>query len=181
MTKQATVTKSKPAAKAAPAKGKEAPAVKTAPAKTAPAKTEKPAKAAAPVGPALKTRIAPKGATLHVATDTARPDVGKLLAAHTHAALTVLGMLQPARPSANRAAVSTVMGARAVKYHVGKGNFEVTESGIRLTSAGYSSMTARVADGKVDVASANAFMDMLIDGKVEGTTLPKDAVYPVRF
>lgn len=176
MTKQTTVTKSKPAAKAAPVKKQEA-AVKTAPAKSA-AKTA-PAQSKTT---ALKNRIAPKGSTLHVATDGARPEVGKLLAAHTHAALTVLGMLQPTRPAASKAAVSTVLGARAVKYHAGKGNFEMTaDSGIRLSSAGYAAMTARVSDGKIDVASANAFMDMLIDGKVEGTTLDKSAIYPVRF
>lgn len=180
MTKQASKTITKPAAKSAPAKS---PAVKktvdaSATQAAAPATDKPKAKAA----PALKTRVAAKGAQLYVATDTARPAVGKLLAAHTHAALTVLGMLQPSRPASSRAAVSTIMGARAVKYHMGEGNFEDTaDNGLRLSSAGYSKLQERVHGGKIDVAQANAFMDMFLDGNVTGTPVAKANIYPVKF
>lgn len=175
MTKQATKTIAKPAAKSAPAKSAAAPSTQAA----KPAAAEKGKKTAAPT---LKSRVAAKGAQLYVATDTARPAVGKMLAAHTHAALTVLGMLQPSRPAASRSAVSTIMGARAVKYHIGEGNFEDTsENGLRLSSAGYGKLQARVADGKIDVTAANSFMDMFLDGNVAGTPVAKANIYPVKF
>ena len=199
MTKQASKTIPKPAAKSAPAKpaptlaqmAKAVGITTEAAAKTiakskkgAAAETPAPAvkKAAEKPAVALKNRVAAKGAQLYVATDSARPAVGKVLAAHTHAALTVLGMLQPSRPASSRSAVSTVIGARAVKYHMGEGNFEDTaDNGLRLSSAGYSKLQARVSEGKIDVGAANAFMDMFLDGNVTGTPVAKANIYPVKF
>ncbi len=193
MTKQASKTITKPAAKSAPAKS---PAVKKGADPTlaqmakaagiteaqATAAIDKSKKGEDKAAPALKTRVAAKGAQLYVVTDSARPAVGKLLAAHTHAALTVLGMLQPSRPAASRSAVSTILGARAVKYHVGEGNFEDTsDNGLRLSSAGYGKLQARVAEGKIDVPTANSFMDMFLDGNVAGTPVAKANIYPVKF
>ena len=203
--------KTTPAVKSAPAKSAAKPAAKAAPAKSAPVKkagvadaivaalTKKPApapaakdKAAAPVKPAAKTVEKPtqvalvttratKGQTIHVIAETARPGSGKALRAHTHAALTALGMLQPSRPAAPKSAVLTMMGQRAVTYHTGEGNFEdAPDHGLRLTADGYAKFTER-AQKSLDAKMANSFLGLFLGGKTDGTGVSVGNLYTAKF
>ena len=58
---------------------------------------------------------------------------------------------------------------------------KAADNGLRLSSAGYSKLQARVSEGKIDVGAANAFMDMFLDGNVAGTPVAKASIYPVKF
>lgn len=84
--------------------------------------------------------------TLYTLTDIARPVAGNRLFAHTAAALTTLGMLSDQRPVVRRAAVISIMGPRAVSYHLNQKNFEAVGDGIRLTKSGLSTIREREAD-----------------------------------
>lgn len=188
MSKQTTVNKPAektakknppPAAKDVKAAGKtaEKPAAKAA-AKPEVKKPEAKAKPAAKPTVALVTRMATKGQTLHVLSDSARPAAGRALFAHTHAALTVTGMLNPQRPAVPRNLVTTVLGQRAVNYHVAQGNFETTaDHGIRLSATGYSGFRERADSGKVDAALANDFQGMLLDGEPGKTGVAKGNLF----
>lgn len=94
------------------------------------------AKAAAPV----RTK------TLYTLTDIARPVAGNRLFAHTAAALATLGMLAKDRPVVRRAAAVSIMGPRAVSYHLSQKNFEAVGDGIRLTKSGLSMVEERETD-----------------------------------
>jgi hypothetical protein len=159
-TKKASATK-------APAKGKtirkadKAPAKKTAP------------KAATPKAAAVAfvARTIKAGSKVHAIAEDARPVSGKNLFAHTHAALTLLGLLDATRPAVPQKHVLTVMGQRAVTYHSKQMNFESAPNhGIRLSTAGRNWFVNRMAEGKVDTGLANAFMTLFIDGKADPKT-----------
>lgn len=118
-----------------------------------------------PERPAFVAKLLPKDAAVHYLTDTVRPRAGSRLFAHTHAALTVLGMLAEARPVVPARALRTILGATAVSHHLSQNNFEqAPDSGIRLTPAGLSFFRSRMTEGKVDTAAANGFVDMFISG-----------------
>lgn len=113
-------------------------------------------------------RALKKGASIHVLSITARPTSGSRLAAHTHAALSILGMLDVTLPKVPVAAVRTIMGDRAIAWHTKQNNFVTgPDHTIGLTPAGRSNFLARPVDGRV----ANAFVDMFIDGKVDEAVL----------
>lgn len=164
-------TVSKPAAKASPP-------AKTAPVKTAPVKQSKPApaKEQKPAVPTVQinSRRATKGQPVFVIDDAARPGAGRSLYAHTRAALTVTGLLQPSRPAVAKNSVLTLMGQRAVNYHLKQGNFEdAADRTLRLSSAGFNLFSTRAVDGKL----TNAYIDMFLDGKTADTGVVKANLY----
>jgi hypothetical protein len=104
--------------------------------------------------------------TLHILTDTARPVAGTRLFAHTQAALRLLGMATPKRQPVRRAAVTTVMGSRAVSYHLSQKNFEVTgDNSIRLTARGLKTITER----EVEKSMVEKFVALFSKGKADST------------
>lgn len=157
------------AKKEAEQKAKAAAAPKKAPAKTVrkasepkervPGKKETLAKQTV----AFVARTIGKGKPFYALSANGRPGSGLNLVAHTHAALTVLGMLDPKMPAAPLTAVRTIMGPTAVAYHLKQNNFQaVDNNGIKLTPAGRSAFLARTVNNEI----ANAFVDMMIDGKL---------------
>lgn len=117
---------------------------------------------------ALVSRIAKAGQTLHLLAESGgRPTQGRALFAHTHAALTILGLLSSSRPAIPKGHLLTVMGQRAVTYHLKQVNFEETANNrVRLTTAGYNAFTNRAKEGKVDTNMANGFVSLFLDGTI---------------
>ena len=168
--KAAVQAKVAPKSKAAP---KSSRTVRAATPKPEAAKTEKvkPAKeVVAFVGRTLKP-----GAPFYTIAIGARPGNGSRLKAHTHAALTVFGMLGDDRAAVPRSALLTMMGATAVGYHMKNANLEdAPNNGVRVSSTGLTMFRSRQREGKVDGRVANAFVDLFIDGKNdEAVTLIK--------
>lgn len=117
---------------------------------------------------AFVSRALKRGAAIHVLSITARPTSGTRLAAHTHAALSILGMLDVKLPKVPVSAVRTIMGDRAIAWHTKQNNFVTgPDHTIGLTPAGRSAFMSRPIDGRV----ANAFVDMFLDGKVDEAVL----------
>jgi hypothetical protein len=148
--------------------------------KTSPVVVRRPA--AAPTEPTLDTRVMRKGATVHVVGETARPNAGKALFAHTNAVLTALGMLQPERPSVAKAAVLTLLGPRAVAHHLSAQHMERTgedEGELRLTRKGFLRFQER--QDLIDVDMANSYLDLILDGKTEGTGVSKTDLFTAKF
>ncbi len=110
------------------------------------------------------TRMAEPGKTVSILDEKARPVAGKRLAAHTPAALTVLALLQGGE--APKKAALSIMGQRAISYHLAKRTFESTPgNGIRLTITGRNEFKNRFLAGRVDIALANAYTSLFLDGK----------------
>lgn len=132
------------------------------------AKPKKAPKAAAKAAekPKFNARKMAKGKPIYVLDQHSRPGSGPLLLAHTHAALTVLGLLDEKRPVVKKSELLTLVGQRAVVYHGKKGNLEdAPGNGIRLSTLGYNTFTSRMRDGKINVEAANAFVDAFLEGK----------------
>lgn len=109
--------------------------------------------------------------SVFVIADGARPAQGSLLFAHTHAALSLLGMLNPNRPAIPKRAVLTFLGQRAVTNHLKQGNFEhAPDHKIALSEIGRDHFLGRVNQGMINGRVANAFTDLFIDGKVDSIT-----------
>lgn len=152
-----TTAKSASKPKATPAKASEEKAAK-GPEKAA----EKPAEAPVQFVP----RQYVKGEKLYFIDELNRPAAGRLLFAHTHAALTVLGLLDAKRPAVKKSQLLTMVGQRAVNYHTKKQNLESAPDGhIRLSVLGYNSFSNRARDGKVDLSAATAYQSAFLDGK----------------
>lgn len=111
--------------------------------------------------PAVKAE--PKARTLYTLTNIARPVAGARLFAHTAAALSTLGLLGEKRPVVNRAAVVTLMGHRAVSYHLSQKNFEAVDDGIRLTKAG----AATLGERETNKTMVSAFIALFKSGKTD--------------
>lgn len=128
-------------------------------------KAEAPKKAEKAVEKAVFTaRLAPKGKPIFALDEISRPRSGRLLLAHTHAALTVLGLMSEARPAVPKGSLLTLIGARAVKYHLSSDNLEdAPDGGIRLTLKGYNTFKTR----SVDASAAMAFQSAFLDGKAD--------------
>lgn len=137
---------------------------------------------AAPTEPTLDTRVMRKGATVHVIGDTARPNAGRALFAHTNAALTALGMLAPTRPAVTKNAVLTLLGPRAVAHHLAAQHMERAgddDSKLRLTSKGYLRFQER--QDLIDVDLSNSFLDLILDGKTAGTDISAADLFTAKF
>jgi hypothetical protein len=136
---------------------------KAAPKAAAAPKAEKPKRVVVQFTP----RQAAKGTVLHaIADDGARPQSGTRLFAHTHAALTMLGLLSDGRPAVPERMVLNILGQRAVNYHRKQGNFEsAPDHTLRLSVSGLNNFRNRMTEGKVDGACANGFLSIFLDGK----------------
>lgn len=160
---------SKAAGKAKPQAAKPATPAKSAGKTTRKAapKTVKPAIATKAVeAVAFIARTAQPGKTVHVLSEETRPVSGSKLFAHTHAALTILGLLNG--EAAPKKSLLTVMGQRAVSYHLKQGNFEsAPNNAIRLTTLGGNFFKNRYLDNKIDVKLANGFTELFLDGKID--------------
>lgn len=127
-------------------------------------------------------KAAPKSVISHVAgaavkffvfIEGARPVSGTRLSAHTDAALRFLGLLDSG--AARKAAAIAVMGNRAVKYHIERGNFVEEADKIKLTKQGLSLFADRATSGKVDAGMSKAFLAAIQKGKVNTDAGIKDS------
>lgn len=170
------VTKAKPpATKADSTAQKGAGATATAPATPAVTKAAKTAQEAAKKVPAaLAPQLAPQfvprkyvaGTQMFSLAEETRPNAKRMLFAHTHAALTILGLLDAKRPVASKTHLITLIGQCAVKYHIGQNNFEDGPNRtIRLSIPGYNKFSGRLAAGAFSHDAATAYQSALLDGK----------------
>lgn len=159
-----------------------APAKKTA-AKSVEKPAEKAEKVAKPKAVAFTPRKAKKGQVIYVIAEQARPQFGRALFAHTHAAMTILGLLDASRPSVPQASLLTLVGQRAVSWHKSQANLEETaDRGLRLSSQGFNKFKGREIDGKIDAVKANEFVDLFLTGKLgENIGIKKANVYQSAF
>lgn len=112
-------------------------------------------------------RVAVKGQSLYALDAISRPRSGRLLLAHTHAAMVVLGLFSESRPAIPKASLLTLLGERAVKYHIQKDNLEsAPDHGIRLSLKGYNTFKTREVDADAAMAYQAAFLDGKVDSKV---------------
>jgi hypothetical protein len=113
------------------------------------------AKPASKAKPKAAAKVAQTPVAIKYAVaDFARPSAGNALAAHTAAFLTLSGISD--RPVA-RAQCVKVIGARAVQYHVGNGNFQPTASGLALTDKGAEFFASRAVDPELFAAYSEVF------------------------
>lgn len=129
-------------------------------------------------------RAAKKEQVLHVLDERSRPSSGARLFAHTHAVLTILGLLDASRPAVPQAYLLQMLGQRAVSHHRAKLNIEdAPNHGARLSIAGRNHFAARMTEGKIDTAAANAFVAMFLDGSVDQNAIGviKSNTYQVKF
>ena len=130
----------------------------------------------------LLKRTAKKGQVIHVIAEAARPGGGRALFAHTHAALQVFGLLDASRPAVAQATLLTVMGQRAITYHLKERNFEAApDHGIRLSSIGLIKFRDRASNGQIDGKLANGFMSLFLDGEVKDSGIAKGNLYQAKF
>lgn len=164
-------------------KGSNKPADKKADAPAAaPAATETKSVKPKTVETPLVSRQAKKGQTLFALVETARPVAGRALFAHTHAALTVTGMLQSSCPAIPQSVVYTLMGNRAISYHLKQGNFEqAKDHGIRLTTSGLNKFRGRAAEGHIDAKMANGYVGMFLDGTTEGIAVTPSNLFKTAY
>lgn len=155
---------------------------KVTPAKPVAVKAAKKAEAPVVTVPFVARKYV-KGQPIYSLDDASRPASGRLLLAHTHAALSVLGLLDAKRPATKKSQLLTLIGQRAVNYHVGNGNLEAApDFGIRLSILGYNSFNARVAANKIDGAAAMAYQAAFLDGVADSKIgIKKDNLYQAVF
>lgn len=128
----------------------------------------------------FKARVYKAGQTMHAIAATGRPSSGPRLFAHTFAVLSVLGMFDSKRIAVPKTQLMTLLGDRAVSYHLkDTTNFEdAPKNGIRLSIKGRNHFTDRGVDNQI----ANAFVSLLLDGKVSAETgVAEGNVYATRF
>ena len=127
----------------------------------------------------FKGRLADATKAIHVLNPDLRPRSGRALKAHTHAALTVLGLIDSKRPGVPKSSLLSIIGPVAVSHHVEKGNFEVNDGGrLRLTSAGYNEFSSRVKSPGFDVGLATSYQELFLDGK-HGALAKSTEIYAV--
>lgn len=143
-------------------------ATKPAPKATAKAVAKAPQKAPVRSAPASKTSKAAVR-QLYMLTDAARPSKGTMLYAHTHAAFDALGMLKESRPSVLRSTVQTLIGQRALRYHLqDRKNLEAVDAErVRMTPAGVAFFRDRLSTGRVSKPTADAFYNVFVNGKAD--------------
>lgn len=166
------------AAKAASAKAAaKAPAKKAAgPAKKNPAKAATaPAKAPAKGKAKGKAAAQPQTGIKFAIADFARPAAGRALAAHTAAFLGLSGM--GAGAAIPRALATKIIGARAVQYHTGNGNFAATAEGLKLTDKGELFFLSR----EIDPELLAAYESVMQTGAVNETANVKTEAARVKI
>lgn len=120
------------------------PQIKAAP--KAPAKAGKKVRAASPDAKAPRAVIGVKFAL----SILARPQRGNALQAHTQAFLDLSGMIDGG--AIPRAQAVSIIGATAVNYHTGNGNFEQSEHGLKLSEQGLIFFMTRSVDPELFAA-----------------------------
>jgi hypothetical protein len=110
-------------------------------------------------------RVAKPGQTINAIADIAargaRPTKGAALFAHTHAALTILGMLDG--KGAKMSTLLSLIGHTAVTWHLKERNFETSKDDmVTLTTTGLN----KFKDRKIDAGLANAYVTLFLDGKI---------------
>lgn len=110
-------------------------------------------------------RKAKPGQTITVLSDVkvggARPTKGTALYAHTHAALTILGLLD--KGETKMGTLLSVIGRTAVTHHLSKDNLkQVKGDMVKLSDAGLT----HFKDRNIDNALANAYVALFLDGKI---------------
>lgn len=149
--KPKAVSKAKPKAEKPATK----PASKPAPAK---AKTAKPA-----AKQAQATKVKASQAAAYSILPQMRPKAGRVLQAHTEAAIRLLGMYKKGA-KVQRAALSRVVGDTAISYHIKNGSFESPEQGlIAFTDMGREAFAARVPG--LDEGLISEFLALFQTGK----------------
>ena len=111
-------------------------------------------------------------AKFFVFVDGARPVSGARLFAHTDAALRFTGMAEQRTVRKNVAIA--IMGARAIKHHLGQGNLEEEADKVRLTTAGYNKFKGRVDEGGINGDLAAAFLAAIRSGTTNAAAGIKD-------
>jgi len=112
---------------------------------------------------AVRAKAQPRvAAKFYAFVDGARPQSGARLYAHTHAALTFLGLLEGR--TAMVKALRTLIGEHAASYHAGRKNLAVSGEHVKLTAKGVKSFTARADTGKFPEDMANAFLKAISSG-----------------
>ncbi len=111
-------------------------------------------------------------AKFFVFVDGARPVSGARLFAHTDAALRFTGMAEQRAVRKNVAIA--IMGARAIKHHLGAGNLEEEADKIRLTTAGYNKFKTRAEEGAINGDLAAAFLAAIRSGTTNAAAGIKD-------
>ncbi len=100
---------------------------------------------------------------LFVLIQGARPVSGPALVSHTHAAFTVLGMLNGAKVKKN--IVAAVMGVRAIGYHLGLNNFEAVGPALKISDIGQRVFNLRVTGKTYQPKLTDAYVAMFLRGK----------------
>lgn len=119
-------------------------------------------KPAKPAPMPFVVKVLPKGAPVHLIARNIRPSSGPALMAHTHAALSLLGMMTSALKAVPKASLLSMLDQTAVSYHIRENNMIEKDGAVSLTHAGLGKFTNRAIDG----ALANAFTDLFIEGKI---------------
>jgi hypothetical protein len=153
---------------------------------TAKPKVQEKVKDTAPVAVETFTpRLMTKGQPIFALDELRRPGSGAMLFAHTHAVLTILGMLDAARPAVSKSALLTMIGKSAVNHHTKKDNLEsAPDNKIRLSVTGYNFFKARVSENKFSSNVASAYQSAILDGTPSDLTSPKvtkASLYQVSF
>lgn len=157
---------SKPATKRQP---------RTKPASESASKPAKQGEASAtkPASKGRTSRKAPKKAINFIIYDYARPKAGHLLKAFTAAWLDSLGMLEG--NAVPRATLVRIAGDTAIGYHTKNGNFERTESGLKITEKGKAFFAARYAESPADPQVMAAYQAIFATGEIDGVLVKAQA------
>lgn len=108
-----------------------------------------------------------------------RPDRGSALSGHMAAALQVLGVMKAPAP---KSAVTAFLGETAVGYHRRNGNFEVDGGKVGLTATGRALLDHRLATGKTDQGTIDAYVDVMTKGpKAKADWITPDQLVAVQF
>ena len=116
----------------------------------------------------VKPAPAPTGLRFYIA-DAFRPTAGERLAAHTAVFLEHSGLFAGKAIPKDKA--RTVIGARAIKWHMDAGNFCYTSQGLALTELGKAAFGKRVINDEYKAA----YVAILVEGKTHegvGVTNP---------
>lgn len=124
-------------------------------------------------GKGRQTRKAPKKAINFIIYDYARPKAGHLLKAFTAAWLDSLGMLEG--NAVPRATLVRIAGDTAIGYHTKNGNFERTESGLKITEKGKAFFAARYAESPADPQVMAAYQAIFATGEIDGVLVKAQA------
>jgi hypothetical protein len=106
----------------------------------------------------------PATVSIGFVTPNAMPAAGASLFAHTAVALEALGLMSGA--TVPGAKLRQIIGVTAVKWHAGKGSFEQTAEGFKLTESGKAKFASRAIDPEYRAAWENVLIHGRTDDRV---------------